>query len=186
MGASFGVPQFIMKYALIILFVIVGHLNAEEGRLVRSYQPLDGLNSGALEISPVICVDWYGPATFPNAISFITHPNSPLSNRPESVGDLNLASRYGLKFKVLEIEDQQFVAVLDCSALKVVGKDGLTDSMLVGATLECLRRTMGDKLRTVGLELRIKPEGQEEIQKVFDAFKACPSDKPFRWQPKEP
>lgn len=175
-----------MKYALILLFSIVAHLEAGEERLVRSYQPLDGLNSGEVEISPVVCVDWYGPATFPNAISFITHANSPLSNRPEPVGDLNLASRYGLKFKVLEIEDHQFVAVLDCSALKIVGKEGLTDSMLVGATLECLRRTMGDKLLTVSLELRLKPEGQEEIQKVFDAFKASPKDKAFRWQPKVP
>ena len=175
-----------MKYALILLLGMASRLSAGEALLTRSYQPLDGLESGKTEVSPVVCVDWYGTSGYPNAIVFITHPNSPISNAPEPVGDLNLASRYGLEFKVVADAEQQFIAILDCTSLKITGNDELGEATLVGATLECLRRTMGDKIGSILIEIRLKPEGQEELRKVFDAFMAHPKAKPFPWKPKEP
>lgn len=160
-------------------------LHGGEALLTRNYQPLDGLGTAEIEILPVICHDTYGTSGYPNEIALIAAKNIPPTNATEPLDDHNVASLAGIKITIGEDAQDRFVITLDLSQTKVTDDFIATEPEVVGATLECIRRTAGSRLAKMTLEAKFKPEGQEETRKVFERFQKHRKDKPFVWRKPE-
>ena len=160
--------------------------NAGEPGLVLTYQPLDGQGSGEVQICPVTAHDMFGHSGFPNEISLIVAKNIPPNNSNIEVGDHNVANAAGIKISLEEGENDRIVVKLDLSEMNVDENFICTDKEIVGATLECVRRTSGSKLDKMKIEVKTKPQGQEELKKLVAAFIKHPKKKPFRWKVEEP
>jgi hypothetical protein len=157
-------------------------LFAGEAMLTQTIQPLDGLGSGEIVIAPVMCHDWNALSGFPTAIGLITAKNIPPSNAPKSVGDINIASASGLALSFEEDSARRGVVIVESRALRVPQQFSYTELQAVGATLECLRQVAGPKLDTMTIRAMLKPNGQEAIQKLVDAFIKHPKETPFPWK----
>ena len=158
-------------------------LIASESALTRTFQPLDGLGAGEIIIAPVMCYDRYARSGLPTAIGLITARNTPPANGNGGTQDVNVASICGLALACEEDGAGRLTITLDCRAFSVPTQAGnFTEGQVVGATLECLRRVGGARLDAMTLKVALKPEGQEGIQILFDAFVRQPKDKPVRWK----
>src|SRR2546422_959555 len=96
-----------MKHAVTISVLLAATywLLGGESSLTTTYQPLDGLGSGAITISQVACHDWYSHSGQPTAIGLISAPNVPPTNNPKrATENLNLASVCGVRFGCGDIE----------------------------------------------------------------------------------
>ena len=164
-----------------LLFAAAARLFAGESLLTQTIQPLDGLGSAEIVIAPVMCHDWNALSGFPTAIGLITAKNIPPTNAPKPVDDINIASASGLVLSFSEDSAGRGVVTLDCRALRVPQQFSCTELQAVGGTLECLRQVAGPKLDTMTIKATLKPNGQEAIQKLVDAFIKQPKDKPFQW-----
>ena len=159
---------------------------AGEPGLVLTYQPLDGQGSGEVQICPVTCHDMYGHSPFPNEISFIVAKNIPPNNSNIEIGEHNMAAAAGIKISLREDDKGKIVVQLDLSGVKVDENFICTEKEIVGATLECMRRVSGTKIDKMKIEVKTKPQGQEELKKLVATFIKHPKKKPFRWKIEEP
>ena len=171
-----------MKLFLILSLFTASALHAGESGLTQTVQPLDGMGSGEIVLAPVMCHDWYALSGLPTAIGLITAKNIPPTNAPKPVGDINIASASGLALSFAEDPAGRGVITLDCRALRVPQQFSCTELQAVAATLECLRQVAGSKLDTMTIKATLKPDGQEAIQKLVDAFVKQPKDKPIQWK----
>jgi hypothetical protein len=163
-----------------ILICIAARLSfGGESNLTQTYQPLDGLGSGEIEIAPVMCHDWYSHSGFPTAIKLIGAKNIPPTNAPQPVGNINLAFESGITLSCSEEAPGRIVIIIGCDALHT--PQGRDELQIVGATLECLRLVAGDRLNQMTIQAAVKPAGQEAIKKLIDDFIKHPKDKPFPW-----
>lgn len=159
---------------------------AGEPGLVLTYQPLDGQGSGEVQICPVTCHDMYGHSPFPNEISFIVAKNIPPTNSNIEIGEHNMAAAAGIKITLEEGENDKIVVQLDLSEMNVDDNFICTAKEIVGATLECMRKVSGTKLDKMKIEVKTKPQGQEDLKKLVETFIKHPKKKPFRWKVEEP
>ena len=160
--------------------------SAGEPGLVITYQPLDGQGSGEVEIYPVTCHNMHGHSSFPSEISFIVAKNIPPTNSNIEIGEHNMAAAAGIKITLEEDEKEKVVVQLDLSEMNVSPEFICTEKEIVAATLECMRRVSGTKLDKMKIEVKTKPQGQEELKKLVATFIKHPKTKPFRWKMEEP
>ena len=159
---------------------------AGEPGLVLTYQPLDGQGSGEVEIRPVTCHDKHGHSGFPNEIPLIAAKNIPPNNSNTELDDHNVANCAGIRISLDEDETGKFIIHLDLTGVNVDENFICTEKEIVGATLECMRRTSGVKLDKMKIQLKTKPEGQAELKKLVASFVKHSKKKPFRWKVEAP
>ncbi len=152
---------------------------AGESVLTTTFQPLDGLASGAIRIVEVTCHDWYGMSGQPTSIGLVSSPNVPPTNNPEEAKeDLNLASAYGLRFGCGDI-DGTLELVLDATAFSVPQRFGHSPEHILRASLECLRRCLPEKLHRTAVALKATDPHRDWMAKVVEEFNAYDRTKVF-------
>jgi hypothetical protein len=171
-----------LRIALLLVVAAVAQSLAGESALTQTVQPLDGLGSGEIVIAPVMCHDWSSHSGMPTAIGLITAKNIPPTNAPKPVEDINIASACGLVLTYAEDKERRGVVTLDCRALRIPLYLGCTELEAVGVTLECLRKVAGANLNKMTIVATLKPDGQETIGKLVEAFKKHAKDQPFPWK----
>ena len=150
--------------------------------LTRTFQPFDGLGSDEIQIAPVMCHDWNALSGLPTEIGLITAKNIPPTNAPKPVGDINIASAFGLKLSYSEDASMHGIVTIDCTNLHKDESMSCTEQQAVRATLECLRRVAGKRLNSMTIKSEFKPSGQEDIRKIVAAFIKHPKTKEFPWK----
>jgi len=146
-----------MKRLLFLSLLFVRCALGGESSLTVTYQPLDGLGSGAIHISQVTCHDWFSHSGQATQIGLISAPNvPPTNNRKEATEDLNLASICGLRFYASDICDPKAALELTMDASKFVVSRRFDHPRedIVRACLECLRRCLPDKLLKTPIALK--------------------------------
>jgi hypothetical protein len=138
------------------------------------------MESGELVVAPVMCYSHNTHAGWHQAIRFITAKNVPPSLSDDSIGDMNVASLCGLSLWAAGGSAGRITITLDCRTLESPRHLVYTESQVVTATLECLRRVAGDKLDVTPIETMFKPKGQEAIKELVEAFVRHPKDKEFQ------
>ncbi|MFD0893957.1 hypothetical protein KBB96_11080 [Luteolibacter ambystomatis] len=172
-----------MKHTILVFLGSCAAAWAGEAALVQTYQPLDGQGSGEIEIRPVSCVDWYSHSGFPNVINLISAPNKPPTNAPEPVGDINLASIYGLSFKGGDPEGDRTI-LLDATRFAVPENHGHPREKILRASLECLRKVLPEKFTSAPIKLECHEKDREWIGKILEEFKKHDRSKPFFESPR--
>ena len=173
-----------MKTSLSFFFLmatLTGLFAGERGLLV-TFQPLDSLDSESVTIAPVLCYADNTHVGWHQAIRYITAKYVPPSLADKPVGNINVASLCGLSLWAGDGDDGRITIYLDFRSLKIPKSLQYTESAVVTATLECVRRVAGDKLNTTPIETKFKPEGQEAIKKLVNTFIKHPKDKEFQSQ----
>ena len=169
-----------VKTPLILLYLVstLSSVFAGESGLLQSFQPLEGFEAGEPIIAPVTCYAHNTHTGWYLAIRYITLKYVPPSLDDASVGDINLASLSGLSLWAGDGENGRTKITLDLTSLKPT--HGYTETQIVAATLECLRRVAGDKLANTPIETKVRTAGQDEIKHVVSTFLKHPKDKEFR------
>ena len=170
-----------MKTSLSFLFLIatLTGLFAGERGLLETFQPLNSLDSERVTVARVICYASNTHVGWHQAIRYIAAKYVPPSLSDNPVGDINLASLCGLSLWAGDGDDGRVTIYLDFRSLKTPENLGYTESAVVTATLECVRRVAGDRLNTTPIETKFKPEGQEGIKRLVATFMKHPKDKEF-------
>jgi hypothetical protein len=183
-AVAFGELTRMKTPSLIVSFLLVAlaYARGGESMLTQTYQPLDGLGSGGIQIAPVICYDWNALSGMPTAIGLITAKNIPPNNSSKPVDDINLASASGLRFSVTE-EGRKTVVIIDCTGLHSNTFNSSSEEQVLRATLECLRLVEGKRLDQMILRSVLKPVGQEVIGDMITEFINHPKDREFLKQP---
>ena len=168
-----------MKTPLILLCLVstLRSVFAGESGLLDIFQPLEGFEAGRPIIAPVTCYAHNTHTGWYLAVRCITLKYVPPSLGDAPVGDINLASLSGLSIWAGEGEDRRTKITLDFTSLKPA--HGYTETEIVAATLECLRRVAGEKLASTPIETKYRPSGQEDIKQLMSAFIKHPKDKEF-------
>lgn len=170
-----------MKRAISIsvLIAMTVWVLAGESSLTTTYQPLDGLGSGAIVISQVACHDWYSHSGQPTAIGLISAPNVPPTNNPkEATENLNLASVCGLRFGCGDIETTRELT-LDATGSAILRRFDHPREHIVRASLECLRRCLPEKLRDTPVTLRASEPNKAWLSDIIREFNAHDRRKVF-------
>ncbi|MCE9518555.1 MAG: hypothetical protein K8R87_03160 [Verrucomicrobia bacterium] len=173
-----------MKTSLCFLFLMatLTGLFAGERGLLETFQPLNSLDSERVTIAPVMCYADNTHVGWHQAIRYIAAKYVPPSLADKPVGDINVASLCGLSLWAGDGDDGRITIYLDFRSLKIPKNLGYTETAVVTATLECMRRVAGDKLNATPIETKFKPEGQEAIKELVSAFIQHPKDKEFQPQ----
>ena len=137
--------------------VALAHLAAAgESALTTTFQPLDGLRTGAIQIVQVTCHHWYANSAS-SAVDLIDVPNVPPSDQPAQAHEnLNLASVCGVGLSTSDLGDTgvPLVITIDLTRFSVPKRFGYPRENIVRACLECLRRAMPEKLRGTPVTLK--------------------------------
>lgn len=143
---------------------------ADASGLTTTYQPLDGLDVGRIEITKVTCRDGYAASGTPTAIGLISVPNVPPTNEPNAKENLNLASACGLQF--IYFDNEAIVEVrLDAHAFAIPTRfDDYSREDILRASLECLRLCLPDSLRAKPLILQAKEADKAWMGKIVAEF----------------
>jgi hypothetical protein len=168
-----------VKTSLILLCLVsmLASAFAGESGLLQTFQPLEGFEAGEPIVAPVTCYAHNTHTGWYLAINCITLKYVPPSLGDPTVGDINLASLSGLSLWADGGEDGQTKITLDLTSFKPTL--GYTETQIVVATLECLRRVAGEKLANTPMETKFRSAGQDEIKSVVGAFLKHPKDKEF-------
>lgn len=164
------------------LITLARSLQGGESALTTTYQPLDGLGSGAIVIAPVACHDWYASSGQATAIQLISAPNVPPTNNPkEAKEDLNLASQCGLVFYSSDLGDPEapLELTLDATRFSVPVRFGHPQEDILRASLECLRRCLPPNLRKTPLTLKADGKQKEWMSAIVRQFNAHKREKVF-------
>jgi hypothetical protein len=141
-----------------------------ESSLTTTYQPLDGLRSGAIIITQVACHDWYSHSGQPTAISLISAPNVPPTNNPkEATENLNLASACGFRFGCGDIDATRELT-FDATDFEIPKRFDHPREQIVRACLECLRRCLPEKLLNTPVMLKASESEKEWLSKIVSEF----------------
>jgi hypothetical protein len=81
-----------------------------------------------------------------------------------------LASLCGLSLWAADSSAGRITITLDCRTPEIHRHLAWTESQVITATLECLRRVAGDELDVTPIETMFKPKGQEAIKKLVETF----------------
>ena len=141
--------------------------------LTVTWQPLDGLDEGGIQICQVVCHDWYSHGGQATAIGLISARNVPPTNNPkEATDDLNLASLYGVHFFSSDLGDPKAKLELTLDATKFAVPEGQERprEMIIRACLECLRRCLPEKLRKTPVTLDAAAPDKEWMGKIVREF----------------
>ena len=108
------------------------------------YQPITtmGTDSEAEIIIAKVPIIASGPPA--NVLAYISAPHQLLQRGPQIVEDSNLLSRIGISVSGEEAGEGRFVATLDLSQMKLTREYGLTEEVVVKATLRCIRNTINE------------------------------------------
>ena len=175
---------------IVILSVLLQPLFAGESALTKTFQPFDGLGAGAGVpiITEVTCHDWYTHSGMPTAIGLISAPNIPPTNNPaEATDDLNLASICGVKFFTSDMGNPKapLSVTMDCMKFVKPPKRYLQDrAIIIRASLECLRRTLPDKLIKTPVTLKAGDADMKWMSAIIREFNEHDSSKEFYSAPK--
>lgn len=171
-----------MKLILLLPFLLLGHALGGESSLTVTYQPLDGLGSGGIQIAQVTCHDWYSHSGQATQIGLISAPNVPPTNNPkEATANLNLASTCGVRFDASDIGDPKAPLELTLAATKLVIPEDRKDQReeIIRACLECLRRCLPDQLLKTPVTLQAGDADKEWMMKIVSEFNAHDRTKVF-------
>ena len=150
---------------------------AGESGLLETFQPLEGFEAGRPVVTAVTCYAHNTHTGWYLAIRYITARYVPPSLNDPPVDDINLASLSGLSIWAGDGEDGRTRITLDLTNLKPA--HGYTETEIVAATLECLRRVAGEKLASTPIDTKYRPTEQDEIKQLVTAFLKHPKDKEF-------
>ena len=169
----------IMKQLAFVCLVLAKIAWAGESALTVTYQPLDGLGSGEVQICGVVCHDWYSHSGQPTALGLISARNVPPTNNPkEATGDLNLASVCGISFSCGDIDQVQEL-FFDASQFKSPDGRGYDREVIVRASLECLRRCLPDKLVKTPVQLKASDTDKVWLSSLVNEFNKHDRSKVF-------
>ena len=164
-----------MKHLFVALLLLTRCALAGESCLTVTYQPLDGLGSGAIHISQVSCHDWYSHSGQATQIGLISTPNIPPTNNPkEATENLNLASVCHLHFGASDPGDPKasLSLTLDATRFSVPKRFDHGRENIVRAALECLRRCLPDQLKKVPITLRCTEADKPWLNVIVTEFNA--------------
>lgn len=179
-----GLDIQVMKILLISSLLLTSTLLAGESSLTVTYQPLDGLGSGEVQVCRVVCHDWYSHSGQPTAINLISARNVPPTNNPkQATDDLNLASACGIHLSCGDIAQVEGL-FLDATQFKVSAGRGYKREDIIRASLECLRRCLPEKLRNTALRLQASQQDAEWLSKIVSEFNKHDRSKVFYSSPK--
>jgi hypothetical protein len=150
---------------------------AGESGLIQTFQPLEGFEAGRPVVTAVTCYAHNTHVGWHQAIRYITAKYIPASLDDTPVGDINLASVSGLSIWAGDGDDGRITITVDFTGLKPAR--GYTESQIIAATLECLRRVAGEKLASTPIEAKYRPTGQDDIKQLVSTFLKHPKDKEF-------
>ncbi len=140
--------------------------------LTTTYQPLDGLDVGRIEITMVTCRDGYVASGTPTSIGLISVPNVPPTNEPKATENLNLASACGLQFIYFD-NDATVELRLDANAFSIPKRfDDYSREDILRASLECLRLCLTEPLRKKPLILQAAEADKKWMTKIVGEFNA--------------
>lgn len=155
-----------------LCLLLIRSVCGSESMLTTTWQPLDGLGSGAIKIVEVTCHDWYAMSGMPTAIGLISARNRPPTNNPKAArGDLNLASVCGLLFSADDME-VSLELNLDATKFSIPERIGHPKEHILRASLECLRRCLPEKLRRTPVTLKVTDADKEWMEKIVAEFNA--------------
>lgn len=162
-----------MKHALAIFFLGTPlWLMGGESYLTTTYQPLDGLGSGGIVISPVVCHDWYAHGDRFSAMGLISAANIPPTNNPEQATEnLNLASICGLRFDNGEMETARKVT-LDATKFSIPVRFEHPRENIARACLECFRRLLPEEFLTTTVILKANDADKAWLTEIVTQFNA--------------
>ena len=162
-----------------LLFAAALSLLGSESMLTTTYQPLDGLGAGTIKIVPVTCHDWYGMSGQPSSIGLISAANVPPTNGPKKARkDLNLASRFRLRFTCGDIETTRELT-LEAGELAIPEASTHPRGNILRASLECLRRCLPEKLLTTPVTLKASEANKGWMAAIVKEFNAHDRRKVF-------
>jgi hypothetical protein len=168
-----------MNRLFIALLLLASNILAGESSLTVTYQPLDGLGSGEVQVCRVLCHDWYSHSGQPTAIGLISARNVPPTNNPkQATDDLNLASACGLHFSCGDIELVQEL-FLDATKFKLSEGRGYEREVIIRASLECLRRCLPPKLIKTPLKLQASEADKAWLTVIVNEFNKHDRSKVF-------
>ncbi|MGC6425838.1 MAG: hypothetical protein ACON5H_02440 [Akkermansiaceae bacterium] len=170
-----------IKIISVLFILTTSVLLGRESELTVTYQPLNGLGSGSIFVSPVTCHQWYA-SSVAGPVSFISAKNIPPTDNPERANfDINLASATGLNFSTSDLgaPDAPLTMTLDASQFDI-GNSGWDKTEILRASLECLHRcTAEGRLSTVKLAVKLPEKDAQWIEKIVDEFNNHDRSKPF-------
>jgi len=170
---------------IVILYVLLQPLFAGESALTKTFQPFFWLGAGAGVpiITEVTCHDWYTSSGRPTAIGLISAPNIPPTNNPaEATEDLNLASVCGVYFYTSDIGNPKAAlsVTMDCTKfVKPPKRYGDPRRSVFRASLECLRRTLPDKLFKTPVTLKASDADMKWMSAIIREFNEHDRSKEF-------
>ena len=153
-----------------------------ESSLTTTYQPLDGLGSGAITISQVTCHDWFSHSGTATAIGLISARNVPPTNNPKmATEDLNLASVCGVHFYASDVGDPKAALELGMSVRNFVipKRFGHPRENIIRSCLECLRLCLPEKLRHTPVTLDAADADKPWLSEIVREFNAHDRRKVF-------
>ncbi len=164
-----------MKRSITIFALLAMTLAAlgSEPSLTITYQPLDGIGSGAITIAQVTCIDSYSHSGQATAIGLISAANIPPTNHPkEGTENLNLASVCGLQFYSSDIGSPPTTLepTLDATKFVIPKKMTHTRENIIRSCLECLRLCLPEKLHHTPVTLKAKDSDKHWILKIINEF----------------
>ncbi|MCX6848135.1 MAG: hypothetical protein NTY98_04380 [Verrucomicrobia bacterium] len=154
---------------------------AGESGLLRTYQPLDGVESGEIRIEPVTCYSGNLHSDWDLALEYISVKNVPPTRSEKPSGDLNLASTSHLTFDTESQEDKPLKLYMKADEFVVT--KAYDREVIVKACLECVRRVLPPKLLKTPLTFSASPENKEWMSKIVDEFNRHDRSKVFYGEP---
>lgn len=147
-----------MKLSAVLanFIVLANSALAGESALTTTFQPLDGLGSGRIQIVQVTCHHWHANSAS-SAVDLIDIPNVPPTDNPEQAKEnLNLASVCGVKLSTSDLGavGAPLEVTMDLTKFSIPKRYGYPREDIVRACLECLRRTLPRKLHGTPLTLK--------------------------------
>jgi hypothetical protein len=175
------------KLATILLILVAARVAiAGESALTITYQPLDGLGTGVINVVQVTCHHWNAMSSVGSVIDLIDIRNVPPTDNPtQATQDLNLASRCGLQLSTNDLGASEAIPMIFLDATKFDDSEagGYPKEDIVRASLECLRRCLPEKLKATKITLSCRDADKEWLSKIVSEFDSAPRDSPF-YEPK--
>ena len=154
---------------------------AGEAGVTHTFQILSGLGEATLLVEKVYCYDHYAHSGCPTAFGLIAKPNIPPHNAPEPIPDMNAVSASGLVIKIWESSDaaSRHHLIVDAKALRIPTRFGTSETELLRATLEAIRRT-AELIKLTNYHVTVR--GHETADALTKQFAQHPKKKAF-WSP---
>jgi hypothetical protein len=170
------------------MWAFVQIATAGQSTLTKTYQPLCGHSTIDIVIAEVTCHHWSANSAS-SSVNLIALRNVPPTDNPEQAKeDLNVASICGLKFRMSDLGAHEAPLVtLDAARFALAGPFAGTPAeerdklrvKIVRASLECVRRCLGERLAKTPVTLQCGEADKEWLGKIVEEFNANDRGKAF-------